>query len=536
VVKGISSSYSTVKIVAADSSAAKNKDSATVRIKYDKDKSGPEITFVDPVKDSIAISGTSYVIVLKVIDLSGVLSVNGMSGSTLFTGVRDTGFLWKITASSLETNKMTPIVLTAIDSSIWANYTLDTVYIKNEVISSYTITFDKNDALATGSMVKQTIKSGATISLDSVAYLKTGWSFAGWATSSIGDVVYVNGDKYTIGNSDVTLFAKWKQNTHTVTFIKNDSTVTGTMHAQTIAEGIKVNLTANAFVKPGWNFEGWATSSTGNAVYANQDDYTMGTVDVTLYAKWTPAELTITFDKNDMNATGNMTSQTVTSGSLVPLKANTFQKTGWSFAGWAVSSSDTVTYADQGSYRMGVVNVTLYAKWTPKMYTITFNGNGMDGFMDPQNIACGSSEKLKRLTYGSSCQTFVGWATTANGTAEYGDQAEYKMGTSDVTLYAIWKLTPLVVSPSADKKIETCIKKPITVNVSGCAASYEWHYIAWGQDEVVKNSLDFSGQGTATLTIITTAGMDVYCNVKDSAGNIVKSGTWVAGPSFCQNP
>jgi uncharacterized repeat protein (TIGR02543 family) len=531
----IAGNYSTIKIVAVDSSAQKNKDSASVRIKYDNDKSGPMITLVNPAKDSLVISASSYIMVLKVTDPSGVVSVNGKSGPTVYTGVRDTGSLWKINVTSLEANKLTPIILTAIDSSLRANSTQDTVYIKSEVIISYTITFDKNDAVATGGMVKQTIKSGATVFLDSVTFLKTGWSFVGWATSPSGDVVYANGVKYTMGNGDVTLYAQWKQNTHIITFDKNDSTATGTMASQTIAEGTKANLSINAFLKPGWDFAGWATSSTGNAVYANQDDYTMGTVDITLYAKWTPKELTITFDKNDLNATGSMAPQTVTSGALVPLKANTYQKNGWTFAGWAISSSDTVKYLDQGSFKMGTGNVTLFAKWVPKMFTITFNANGITGgFMNPQSMACGSSENLKSLTFGDGgCHTFVGWATTPNGTAEYGNQAKYTMGASDVTLYAIWKLTPLTVSPASSQTVQACITNPITVNVTGCAASYEWHYIAWGQDNVVTDGGTFGGQGTATLTIKTVAGMDVYCNVKDSAGNTVKSGTWTAGSAFC---
>jgi uncharacterized repeat protein (TIGR02543 family) len=535
----IAGNYSTIKIVAVDSSAQKNKDSVSVRIKYDNDKSGPMIMLVNPAKDSFVTSTSSYLLVLKVIDPSGVLSVNGKSGTTVYAGVQDTGSLWKINVTSLEVNKLTPIILTAIDSSLRANSTQDTVYIKSEVITSYTITFEKNDAIATGGMVKQTIKSGATVSLDSVTFLKTGWSFVGWATSPSGDAIYANGGKYTMGNSDMTLYAQWKQNKHVITFDKNDSTATGTMASQTIAEGTKANLSVNAFSKSGWNFAGWATSSTSNAVYANQDDYTMGTVDVTLYAKWTPKELILTFDKNDLDATGNMTPQTITSGALVPLKANTFQKNGWTFAGWAVSSSDTVKYLDQGSFRIGTGNVTLFAKWTPKMYTITFNANGIAGnFMNPQSIASGSSEKLKPLTFGDGgCHTFVGWATTANGTAEYGDQAEYKMGTSDVTLYAIWKLTPLVVTPSAEKTINICIKTPITVNATGCNLTYEWHYIAWGQDEVLtKGSTVASGAETPTITISQSVGFDVYCKVKDSAGNTVKSGTWTAGMSYCPNP
>ena len=75
--------------------------------------------------------------------------------------------------------------------------------------------------------------------------------------------------------------------TYTVTFNKNDDAAAGSMTAQTIASGSSANLTACAFTKTGWTFAGWATTSGGAVAYDNQESYTMGTSNVTLYAKWT---------------------------------------------------------------------------------------------------------------------------------------------------------------------------------------------------------------------------------------------------------
>ena len=74
--------------------------------------------------------------------------------------------------------------------------------------------------------------------------------------------------------------------TYTVTFDKNDEGAAGEMSAQTIASGSSANLTACTFTKTGWTFAGWAETSGGDVVYANQASYTMGTSNVTLYAKW----------------------------------------------------------------------------------------------------------------------------------------------------------------------------------------------------------------------------------------------------------
>jgi sulfatase modifying factor 1 len=73
---------------------------------------------------------------------------------------------------------------------------------------------------------------------------------------------------------------------HTVTFDKNDAAATGTMAAQSLAEGQTANLAANAFVKTDWVFIGWATSPDGAVTYADGASFTMGSADVTLYARW----------------------------------------------------------------------------------------------------------------------------------------------------------------------------------------------------------------------------------------------------------
>ena len=135
------------------------------------------------------------------------------------------------------------------------------------------------------------------------------------------------------------------------------------MSNQTISSGSSANLTANGFSKSGWSFIGWATSAGGAVAYADGASYTMGASNVTLYAKWSANNYTITFDKNDGSATGSMSNQTIASGSSANLTANAYAKAGWSFIGWATTAGGTVAYADGSSYTMGASNVTLYAKW-----------------------------------------------------------------------------------------------------------------------------------------------------------------------------
>ncbi len=144
----------------------------SVRIKYDNDKTGPANTLLTPNKDSVTTSTSSYTIVVKATDPSGILSVNGASGAASYSGIKDTGSTWKINISTLENNKVTAVVITATDSSFKKNKSLDTIYIKCEIINGHKITFDKNDSAATGSMEKQTINNGDSARLSMNEFVK----------------------------------------------------------------------------------------------------------------------------------------------------------------------------------------------------------------------------------------------------------------------------------------------------------------------------------------------------------------------------
>ena len=236
--------------------------------------------------------------------------------------------------------------------------TADVTLFAKWTANNYTITFDENDAEATGTMTAQTIASGSTANLTVCGFTKTGWAFDGWATTSGGAVVYADGDSYTMGTANVTLYAKWTINTYTVTF---DSQGGSVVSSQTVDHGGKATE-PTVPTKAGHTFGGWYKESGCTNVWDFPTDTV--TADVTLFAKWTANNYTITFDENDAEATGTMTAQTIASGSTANLTVCGFTKTGWAFDGWATTSGGAVVYADGASYTMGTANVTLYAKWS----------------------------------------------------------------------------------------------------------------------------------------------------------------------------
>ena len=175
---------------------------------------------------------------------------------------------------------------------------------------------------------------------------------------------------------------------------------------------------------------------------------------------------------------------------------------------------------------MGTANVTLYAKWTANIYTITFDRNDASGggFMASQNIPCGSTVNLNANGFSVSCENFIGWATSPNGSPIYANQASYTMGTSNVTLYAIWAYPAMTVSPAFGQDISAggsgVCNPTLTVSTSTCAASYEWHVVLF-TDNIVT--------GATGPTVTADNGwepVNYYCIVTDYLGNKITSGTW----------
>ena len=154
---------------------------------------------------------------------------------------------------------------------------------------TYTIKYNKNASDATGSMANTTKYYGTNVTLRSNAFKRTGYSFAGWATSSGGAVVYANGATYS-ANASVTLYAKWTAHKYTVKFNGNGST-SGSMSNQTFTYGTAQKLTSNAFKKTGFTFSKWTRNADGTGTsYTNGQSVKNLTstdgAEINLWAQW----------------------------------------------------------------------------------------------------------------------------------------------------------------------------------------------------------------------------------------------------------
>lgn len=99
---------------------------------------------------------------------------------------------------------------------------------------------------------------------------------------------------------------------------------------------------------------------------------------------------TVSFEPNGSDVTGTMANQVRTTTG--PLRTNTFERPGFTFAGWAASADGTGTrYADGANYDLDA-DVTLYAQWTANSQPSSGGGSPAAAAAVPTLAATGATE------------------------------------------------------------------------------------------------------------------------------------------------
>jgi len=238
---------------------------------------------------------------------------------------------------------------------------------------------------------------------------RSGYSFTGW---------YENGTKITTVNTlsakNLVIEARWSLISNTITYYLNSGT-NNIANPATYTVNDSVSL-ANP-TRTGYQFDAWysdasmslASKITGTAVPLGS------TGAKSFYAKWLANTLTVQFNAN--LGSGTMTAQFLTYDATQALKSNTFERSGYTFNGWALSSGGAKVYSNGGNILNPITegSLTLYALWTPINYSIAYDlhgGSGTGGNPTGYNIES-SSIVLNSATHSTAGYHFAGWYTDA---------------------------------------------------------------------------------------------------------------------------
>lgn len=449
-----------------------------------------------------------------------------------------------------------------------------TLYAVYKPVDTATVEFDATPAeggtvsLRSGSFTV----AGSTVTGDdvvSIAKPKAGWHFVGWYEETGSDKTKVtkglskDGLTLTVTaetmaeklgllskkvNSnetpahEVRYVAVFEPNTFTVCFDANGGR--GSMDDQIFGGADSPrNLTKNAFIKAGYEFDGWAEYSNGTetiyrdgALFENVTTYqgkqikNEGTI--TLYAQWREIEhVTITYTafpdslgsvalnpkseaavQNDLAVQSKIIYEKVNPETGEIVGATATVNHGSVFEGWYndltkenVETSETfVPQKENGRY----VSASYVARFRPYRYTLHYDANGGTGKMDDQIFQHGQILPLNDCTYSREGYDFMGWSTSKNNVKQFDNKAEVGFSSllqpsdepkdnAKATLYAVWQERDVTLNyASSDESLGTVSKASETVAaVTGTAK---------GSTAQAKSGARFDGWYSADGTLLST--------------------------------
>ena len=267
--------------------------------------------------------------------------------------------------------------------------------------ANYTVTFDTDG----GSEVKsQTVAYGGQAAVP-VAPAKPGYTFAGW---------YLDGKAYDFDapvTENLTLTANWTVNRYTITFDTDGGSAIAPI---TQDYGTAVTAPADP-TRTGYTFAGWTPEIPA----------TMPAENMTIKAKWTVNQYTITFDTDGGSAIAPITQDY---GTAVTAPADP-TRTGYTFAGWTPEIPAT----------MPAENMTIKAKWTVNTYTITYDLDGGTAEGNPASYTV-ESGAITLAEPAKPGYTFTGWSGTDLEGADNLDVTIPAGSTGDRSYTAHWQV------------------------------------------------------------------------------------------------
>ncbi len=265
--------------------------------------------------------------------------------------------------------------------------------------NSYTVIYDANkpenaSGEITGSTTSSTHRYGVLKELTANGFSLVGWTFVRWNTQADGKGTdYADGASVlnltTARDGEVTLYAIWQANAYTITYNANkpenaSQNIVGTMNNSMHVYDVEKNLSKNTYSLVGWAFAGWKDEAENSYSDEQAVKNLVSTENgnIVLFAQWTAEKVLVTFDANATGASVTPATKEYDFderyGTLpVPVR------TGYIFDGWFRGSDandtnkieDVTKVVGTKNDTTGKYEVTIYAHWTAKVYTITFDSN-----------------------------------------------------------------------------------------------------------------------------------------------------------------
>ena len=219
----------------------------------------------------------------------------------------------------------------------------------------------------------------------------------------------------------------------------------------------------------------------------------------------------VTYDKNE--GTGSVDFQETIPGFKVVLRANSFTRDRYTFAGWCKNQNGSGEKYQPGTELRVTEDCTLYAIWSLNTVTISYNANTGEGEMDSSDVIVGEENQLPQNTFTKEGYTFEKWTTNADGTGnEYEDNGNITI-LDNTTLYANWSAETYTITYALNGG-----------SLSGQKTSYTIEDDSFSIPNPTKNGYTFAGwTGTGLNSASTSVSV-----AAGSTGPRAYTATWSA--------
>lgn len=339
----------------------------------------------------------------------------------------------------------------------------------------YTIKFNANGGEGTMNDLVFAYGISAASTVPKCDFTREGWSFISWANAptdfdsaqSLNPYTILNDSFFEDKTQELNYYAIWGKN---IRFNFQGGTwadyqgnlLNHVFIGQTNEEiaMLATNTTSPTLTKTDYTFGGFYTEPNGGgAQYFGADCKATENIAITnglvLYAYWIPIEEEVTTYTITLNANGGegtMDNIVFTSNSPTTFPAGTYTREGWSFAGWATTTTNYDSIYRPGIgintnlFTAGSTELTMYAVWE-KLITFDLQGGTSEGITDSFVLNFIEGEfptgKFHIQTATMPDDTFGGYYTEVNGGGvQYFDSNFCSTSnfviTNGLVLYAYW--------------------------------------------------------------------------------------------------
>jgi uncharacterized repeat protein (TIGR02543 family) len=397
---------------------------------------------------------------------------------------------------------------------------------------SYTVSYDANGGA--GTVPTAVTRSGSQSLSNGSNLVKSSIPISSWNTRLDGTGQTLSLSSSFLPSGDTTLYAQYSS--QTVTFDSNLGT--GVMQNQ-ISAG-PANLSANAFLRSGFSFAGWNTSSDGTgASFADGSSYPFS-ISERLYAQWTANSNVVTYDEAGGSSVAD--GSFITGGSLTLPSAPS--RAGYSFAGWfrAASGGSALTspYSPPDTSA-----ITLFAQWTSlPSQTVTWAPTNTSVLLSQSSVAPSSAATTSgdgSVTYtvayagttGCSVNSSSGVVTyTGVGTctirATAASTSSYQAGSKDV-VFSISSSTPAMALNLDMAAGTTVANSTVDYAASGLQSNSAWTLIVRSNPQTIASGTFNGGllDGSAQIPSGLEAGWhSITLTGIGASGNTISQAVW----------